>query len=130
MTGISLDELTELQPPLEKFWPTLEDLKSDLRIAIEKMDRTDELMAKMLTNLTSTEAEAVKAELQAISVEMNGIIGKRMIGHNRGAVYLAVQVFGTYMAAFKGPNRHLTPEQIVALRATGATTELLTVKKS
>lgn len=125
-TKIDLSELTELPEVFKGFWPTLEELKADLAVAIENHLESDRLMAKMLTNMTSSETEVVKAEIQAITHKMNDMFSARFIGKNRLQAYAVMLAFGTLMHCFTPKDaRTMTSEQVEIMRSTGAMQELL-----
>lgn len=121
-----IEEMTELPKGLERIWPTLEDLKSDVAVAVKNSIRTDELLAMMLTPMTSTQADEVKGEIKAIANTMNEILSARFDRLSGAASMLAVMVFGEIMKQCLPEKRVLTPEQTAILQETGVYDELLT----
>lgn len=130
MSGKSLEELTELPKGLGRFWPTLEEFKADLKLAVDSSDRSNWLMAQLLTPMTSKQAEEVKAEIKGITDSMNDILGKRLDGQKGIVKYVAMMAFAEYMSEYGvDPNRHLTKEQVDLLMVTGVFDELMTSGK-
>lgn len=121
-----LDALGEMPGMLKEVWPTVEELKADLTVAIENHLISDSLMAKMLTPMSSSEAEKVKAEIQAITQKMNDMFSKRFVGKDKITAYLVMLDFGKLMHRYTPQDaRSLTQEQAAMLRETGALRELL-----
>ena len=115
----NIDDLKEMPGILGMFWPSLEVLKADMELAHKNSERTDELMAKMLTPMTSDQAAEVMAELKSIATLMNKTLGEKLNKHGP-AGGLGMLAFGQLMVEYAPKSEmHLTREQFEMLHETG-----------
>lgn len=125
--NLKLDTLTDVPGPLRKFYPDLAEFKSEVALYAENSHKNDCLMAKMLTNMTTAEAEATKAEIQAIAVKMNDRMRKHLGNDTRNLeAVIAMMLLSEFIMANALPSP-LTVEQLAMLHGTGMYEELLTV---
>jgi hypothetical protein len=125
-----VDVVTEVPAIFRQAFPTLESLQQVVEQAVIASNHTNALMAKILTNLTTVEAAAVRKEIHEIGIEQTRIIGEHLKKEPMFGVPVISQLmlftFAKIMSQMiEESDYSTTPEQLAMLKGTGAFDKLL-----
>lgn len=117
-------EIKEVPEPLKSFYGSIEEFHKELNTLVEMSAKTDKLMVKMLSTMTSIEADQVKKELGEITMSMNDLFHDRCMKGDPNSMPILIILMAELMALFK-ESTAMTAEQHVALSVGGAYETLL-----